>query len=171
MLTGSPDKAYEVLQKALGANPGDQKLHYAYANFLRTTNSPKDEELLYHLQRSFTPGDTNYEAQLLYGRQLFISGDLNGAKKVFEQLGKAKVGPELRNKLLYPIDKTYRGTVSRLEATYFFIARDGHNDWIFCNRSNVDEVLWKQLVNGSRVAFRIGFNFRGSGAHDVLLEN
>ncbi len=169
--TGSADKAHEVLQKALGANPGDQKLHYAYANFLRTTNSPKDEELLYHLQRSFTPGDTNYDAQLLYGRQLFISGDLNGAKKVFEQLGKAKVGPELRSKLLYPIDKTYRGTVSRLEATYFFIARDGHNDWIFCNRSNVDEVLWKQLVNGSRVAFRIGFNFRGAGAHDVRLEN
>ena len=49
---------------------------------------PKDHTLIeYHLRRSFTPGDKNYEAQLLYARQLYILGDLPGSRNIFKKNG------------------------------------------------------------------------------------
>ena len=33
------------------------------------------DQIEYHLQRSFTNGDANYDAQLLYARQLYAKGD------------------------------------------------------------------------------------------------
>jgi len=63
------DKAKGVLKTALDANSNDRRLQFAYAKLLMETDGPSDD-ILYHLQRSFAPGDANYEAQLLYGRQL-----------------------------------------------------------------------------------------------------
>ena len=65
-------EATQVLRKAIDAHPGDRRLHFAYSRVLLAGDAPSGDELLYHLQRSFTPGDSNYDAQLLYGRQLFI---------------------------------------------------------------------------------------------------
>lgn len=168
---GNTTRAREVLEKALDANPGERKLHYAFAKLLMTLDKNSGEQLAYHLKRAFTPGDTNYDAQLLYGRQLFINGDETGYKELFRQIGTARVGPEIRNKLLYPLEKTYRGRVDRKEATYCFIARDGQNDWIYAHRDSIDENIWKQLVVGARVMFRIAFSLRGPNAQYVQIEN
>ena len=119
------------------------------------------ENVLYHLKRSFAPGDANYQAQLLYGRQLFIAGESDESRKVFGDLAKAKVPSELRDGLLYTLDDVYHGQIVRLEATYCFIERDGPNDRIFAHRRNIDEGTWKSLMGRKGVMFRIAFNFRG----------
>jgi tetratricopeptide (TPR) repeat protein len=72
------NRAREVLEAALGANGGDRRLHHAYAKLLISTNAT-GERILYHLQRSFAVGDSNYDARVLYARQLYISGDPNAA--------------------------------------------------------------------------------------------
>jgi len=120
------------------------------------------EPLLYHLQRSFTEGDSNYDAQVLYGRQLFLMNDRDGSRKVFAKLSEARLGPAHRNKLLYPIDnQLFQGKVSKREAGYCFIARDGAGDWIYAHASNMEESAWKTLTLGSRVEFKIAFSIRG----------
>ncbi|MFZ5861746.1 MAG: SIR2 family protein [Nitrospirota bacterium] len=162
-------RSEQILTKALEANPGERRLHYAYARLLIAKGGAAHEVLVYHLRRSFTDGDNNYDAQLLYGRQLFLNGEVDESKEVFRRLGNARINPDVRDKLLYPMDQSFTGQVARLEATYCFIARDGLNDWIYAHCNNIDESAWKMLTRGTRVSFKIGFTMRGPNAFDVSL--
>ena len=128
------------------------------------------DQIEYHLQRSFTSGDANYDAQLLYARQIYVKGDVNGAKERFRTLGTAKVGPDIRNRMRYPLDGWFSGQVVRLEATYCFVTRDGIGDWVFAHRSEVDTALWTTLGMGSRVRFHITFTMKGPAAADLAAE-
>lgn len=162
--------ARETLRRAIEANRNDRGLHFSFAQLLLQESSPVDGEILYHLQRSYSPGDTNYEAQLLYGRELFRTGDLENSKKVFKQLSNARVAPEFRDQLLHPLPRRVHGTVKRIEATYFFVARDGTNDWVYAHRSGCDESVWAEARLGMRLSFRVAFNLRGPGAIDIARE-
>ena len=63
-----PEEARAVLEKALKANRNDRNLHFHFAKRLMEQGKKNDgETLVYHLQRAFSPGDTNYDGQLLYG--------------------------------------------------------------------------------------------------------
>jgi tetratricopeptide (TPR) repeat protein len=163
------EQAKEILEKAIEANPSEPRLHYSYAKMLLATGNGNADVLTYHLRRSFTDGDDNYDAQLLYGRQLFINGDVDNRRVVFRRLSDAKVSPEVRSQLLHPLDSIYKGTVVRLEAIYCFISRDGINDWLYAHRSNISESDWKTLAVGTRVTFRIAFTMRGPNAFSVEL--
>jgi hypothetical protein len=161
--------AKEVIKQALGGNAGDKKLNYIYSKLLLETDGSA-EELVYHLRRSFVSGDNNHDAQLLYARQLFISGLRAESKKLFSELGSARISAEARDRILYPLEEAFNGHVTRLEAVYCFIARDGINDWIFATRASVGEQLWKSLAIGFRLSFRIGFTFKGARAFDIVAE-
>jgi cold shock CspA family protein len=161
-------KARTILEKALAAAPAEPRLHYGYAKLLMLANGDSADTLLYHLQRSFRDGDSNYDAQVLYGRQLFLMKDSDASRKVFAKLSEARLGPAHRNKLLYPIDgELFQGRVSKREAGYCFIARDGAGDWIYAHASNMDDTTWKKVTLGSRVEFKIAFSIRGVKAFDV----
>lgn len=163
-------KARTILEKALEATTSEPRLHYAYAKLLMRTNADSPETLLYHLQRSFTEGDSNYDAQVLYGRQLFLMNDYDGSRKIFAKLSEARLGPTHRNKLLYPIENhLFQGKVSKREAGYCFIARDGAGDWIYAHATNMEETVWKKLSLGSRVEFKIAFSIRGVKAFGLRL--
>jgi len=163
-----PGKAQTTLEKALAATTNEPRLHYAYAKLLMFTKADTPETLLYHLQRSFREGDSNYDAQVLYGRQLFLMNDSDGSRKVFAKLSEARLGPTHRNKLLYPIEgQLFQGQVAKREAGYCFIARDGAGDWIYAHASNMDENTWQKLSIGSRVEFKIAFSIRGVKAFAV----
>lgn len=164
-------KAQNVLHDALEANRGERRLHYAYAKLLALLDDASGEELGYHLQRSFSPGDSNYDAQIRYGRQLFVNGDLEGCRFAFGPLRNARVAPEVRDRLLYPIHQTFHGSIARMEATYCFIARDGRGDWIYGHRNDTKAEVWRDLGLQSRVVFRIAFSLRGPNAFATELES
>jgi len=132
-----------------------------------TTTDATEAELSYHLKRSFTAGDNNYDAQLLYARNLFLQGEAE-SRTAFAALGKAQVSPQVKNRLLYPLEgKRFTGTVWRLEATHGFLTRDGMGDTVFMHISNVKPGIWTLLANGDRVVFSLAFTFRGPAAFDV----
>jgi cold shock CspA family protein len=163
-------KARTILEKALAATNAEPRLHYAYAKLLMRIKADSPETLLYHLQRSFRDGDSNYDAQVLYGRQLFLMKDYDGSRRVFAKLSEARLGPTQRNKLLYPIEgQLFQGQVVKREAGYCFIARDGAGDWIYAHSSNMDETTWKELNLGNRIEFEIAFSIRGVKAFGVRL--
>jgi cold shock CspA family protein len=164
------EDARKTLEKGLEANPNDQRLRYLLAKLLLETSSGSGEEIAYNLLRSFTEGDSNFDAQLLYGRQLFLNGKFEDSKAVFKRLSAARVPGNIKNAPLYPFLKDSRGRVIRLEATYGFIAIDGSGEWIYVHQSNVGELTWEDLGRGSRVRFRIAFSMKGPTAIEVGLE-
>ena len=167
---GDTTGARAILKTGLDNSPGNKKLHYALAKFTMRHEPQAADQIEYHLQRSFTNGDTNYDAQLLYARQLYVKGDVAGAKERFRSLAVARVGLDTRDQMRYPLDGWFSGRVVRLEATYGFVTRDGIADWVFTHRSNVDTALWAILRVGTRVRFHIAFTMKGSAAADLMLE-
>ncbi len=162
-----PQKSTEILERALAANNAEKRLHYALAKLIMKSSATADS-LLYHLQRSFSEGDSNYDAQVLYGRQLYLNKDFENSRQVFKRLSKAKIDLQYRNKLLYKIDgQRFTGRVSKLEASYCFITRDGAGDWVYSHVATVDESTWRSLAAGTRVEFGVGFNIRGATAFDI----
>ena len=167
---GMISEAKNVLKKGLEANSADKRLHYSYGRFLMRHEVNVDDELLYHFARSFTIGDTNFDAQLLYGRQLFIKNELTAYRQVFDRLSKARVAPQLRHKLHYAIaNERFSGKIWRVETNHAFLIRDGQGDFIFLHSSNASPGLWKKIVGGDRMEFSIAFTFRGASAFDGKL--
>lgn len=166
---GALDKSRGALEKALAANANEQRLHYAFAKILMKVGGATGEELAYHLRRSFTDGDSRYDAQLLYGRQLFLNNDSIGSRAVFKKLRLARLGPEFRNKRMYPLVQWFEGRIARIEASYCFIARDGSGDWIYAHITSIDDFVWKSLAVGVRVRFQIAFSIAGPNAFNLSI--
>lgn len=163
--------AKSTLGTALDSNPGDRKLHFSLAKLLFAHEGDAADKLEYHLQRSFTDGDRNYDARLLYARQLYVKGDVSAAKAMFRQLGAARLPLEIRDKPRFPMAESASGRVVRLEATYGFVARDGLADWVFMHRRDAGEDAWRRLKVGSRLQFVIAFTMKGAVAQDVAVES
>lgn len=166
---GDLGEAKNVLEKALDANRSERALHFAYAKLISDLGTATAAEMRYHLERSFTAGDSNYDAQIRYGRQLFLDDDVTASKKLFDRLKNIRVPAEVRNRLLYPLPQDFQGKIVKIESSYVFIARDGVADWIYCHVSNVDDEVWNQLTLGTRVSFKISFGLRGANAHAVTI--
>ena len=166
--SGQVEKATDTLKKALEANNSDRRLHYAYARLLMRTTPDDSENIAYHLQRAFTDGDSNYEAQLLYGRQLFLGGRFDESRNVFKRLSAVRVAPEIKNRLLHPIQgRRFEGKMSSPQGSYAFITRDGPGDSIYVHAENVPDDTWEVLTMGMRVRFSIAFSMRGANAFDL----
>ncbi len=166
--SGQTQRASDVLRKALEANPSSSRLHYTFARLLMITTPEDGENIAYHLRRAFTDGDNNYEAQLLYGRQLFLNGSSEESRTVFRRLAAVRAAPEIKNRLLHPIEgRRFDGRMSRPQGSYAFITRDGPADSIYVHAANVPEDIWEVLTVGTRVRFRIAFTLRGTNAFDL----
>jgi len=168
---GKRGEAKIILEKALDANRNDKALHFRYAKYLMETSGSSGQIISYHLKRSFTPGDSNYTAQILYGRQLFIDGEVDLYSEVFKSLKRARVAIEIRDRIMYPLNEMFWGTITRLEASYAVLKRDGAGDTISAQRKDISDETWKMLAYGSNVQFRIGFNFHGPCAFEFQLQN
>ncbi|MCE5341282.1 MAG: SIR2 family protein [Planctomycetaceae bacterium] len=164
-------KAIEILKKALDADSSKKELHYSYGKALLTTPDISGEILEYHFKRSYSPGDKNYDAQLLYARQLFINGNYPESKNIFAELKYVRLSFELKNMPRYPLETIYQGEICRIESTYCFIARDGISDRIYCHEDNVDEITWKNMAVGTRVQFKLAFNMHGAVATDISINS
>ena len=164
------EKAKDILTRALEANPGERRLHFALAELLLRSGGGGDE-IEYHLQRSYSEGDKNYEAQLLHARQLFLNGNNERAREIFRILGSAPVGLELRHKPRFPMAEAISGRVDKLESGYGFVGRDGSGDWVYFSRANVKDEFWSRLRVGTRVKCTVAFNLKGPTCIDMNLED
>jgi tetratricopeptide (TPR) repeat protein len=166
---GGNEDAKKVFKKALDANRNDRRLHFGYAQLLVDEIGSSHDEIVYHLERSFAPGDSNFQARLLLGRQYYLANDFPKSKDVFKELSKMRASSEVRTRIYRPLETLFSGTVVKLEASYCFIQRVATSDWVFAYRDNIDETTWQSIVVNSEVRFRIGFTFSGVAAFDVLL--
>ena len=162
--------AQDVLIKALEANRGNTRLHYAYGEFLFRNKLGSDMDLEYHFRHAYTPGDDNYKAQLLHGRQLFVMGDFEGSSEVFKQLRKAKLPPNIKRTQMHPLDRDYTGTIDQVEAYYCDIRRDGAGGIVRLDFEDLESRIDRgDFAKYTRVPFRIAFSMFGPRAFDLRI--
>lgn len=174
---GDSKSATDVLRQTLEANPSDRQAHYRLALTLMKEKSPDTTSILYHLRRSFAPGDRNFDSQFWYARFAFESGDpdlLREAKDLFTHLRGTALPMSYEERVLIRAHAQHNGvptrstgTITRKEVTYGFVQMDGDGSWIFVHRNNIDSKVWDGLVVGERVAFSLGFSFNGPVAEKL----
>jgi len=167
--SGDLPKAQNILKRALDATSTKKELHYAYGKLLLLSPDASNADLEYHFKRGYTPGDKNYDAQLLHARQLYLNGEREQCTKLFKQLQHARLSYELRCEPRYPLEAVFHGEVIRLDAQYYIIRRDGISDTIYCNR-NENDTISGNLNVGMRVQFKLAFNMYGSIGIGVIPE-
>jgi DNA repair exonuclease SbcCD nuclease subunit len=170
---GDIPKALETLYATLNLIPNDREVNFRYAYLLSKTENPNYEEIIHYYRRSFTLGDSRYEAQFWYARALYITNDIKKAKEVFKELAYAKVSPDLKNAprgiitmLLRP--KEYKGVLIKQESNYAFIRREAIGDEIFMYRYS-NKGKWDKFKLASNVKFHLAFNYKGPIAINVDL--
>jgi cytochrome c-type biogenesis protein CcmH/NrfG len=153
--------AKDVVQKALEVSSNRKELHYMYAKLLLIENEKDNTLLEYHLRRSYSPKDKNYDAQMLHARQLFIMKEYDESNGIFNILRYSKVAYEIKVKPLYPIGYMFHGEIKRIEANYCFIKTEGIPGTVFCHQDKVSIGFWDKIYHGLRVKYKIAFNMSG----------
>ena len=168
---GDCDGAKSVLLKCVTENPSSKAVNFALAKFyMRFGSREEKNQVLDLLRRSFTEGDTHFDAQYWYARELFLRHDFDKANAMFSKLGHVSVSPEVRNKIRGFIRdetgtiKQFRATVSKKEEAYLFASPEGFPRDVFCHASRVSDEIWQRLKEGSSVELKIGFSMRGPAA-------
>ncbi|HUP80228.1 MAG TPA: hypothetical protein VM260_16860, partial [Pirellula sp.] len=162
-------EAQRVLRNALEANGNNHRLHFAYGKFLLRNDIGSVEDQIYHFRHSFTPGDQNYEAQLMFGRQLFVAGRFDESRDVFSDLKRAKLPNTVRRRQSLPLPNYFTGTVVRNEAWFCLIERDGDRAKIRFDEDDSGETDWTDISRYSKVKFRIAFTMFGPEAFEVTV--
>ena len=166
--SGNDTKAIEVLEKSLASGGESKHAHLAVANILRKVKGDQGR-IIENLRKGFVPGDTNFEAQFLYGRELFLANRIGDSKDVFAQLDerapgrfrtKASESATLQNG--DPAD--FHGSISKKEESYGFVRLIDFGVDVFASRADTARSTWEKLRIGSPVKCQISFNRKGPRA-------
>jgi tetratricopeptide (TPR) repeat protein len=165
---GQPDKAQEVMEKCLTQNPDSKAAHLQLAHILRKSGAPTDK-IIDHFRRSFTSGDSNFEGQFWYARELFLANRLVDAESAFENLNERAPGRFRNDAAAEVTDRdgrfvSYEGTVVRKEEGYGFVKPLDFAVDLFTSRGESARHEWNQIIKWGKVSFYLAFNRRGPRA-------
>ncbi len=162
---GNTEEARIILERSLEANPASPLLHYSMSRLLIGAHSDCGQ-VLYHLQRSYTHGDRNFEAQVLHARQLILCDHSDEAVQVFARLDSARGNYPGRAERLWIVDRPFSGYVKKLDQGFALIQWDKWTRWVFASRNDSSQE-WESLREGHLVIFDICFNLIGPVAINV----
>ena len=170
-------QAREVLRSCIEFNPGAKDLHYDLA--LTVIESAPDadqsesELVLYHLRRSYQQGDSNYQAQFWYARQLSICNLYTEAKPLFKTLGDARIAyrekREVRGvvKTNTDVPRRFEGQIIVVRDNYCLVACQAPQLIAFLSLSDNYDTLDSFAVD-DRVYVELGFNLLGPNVTKML---
>ena len=161
--------AQKVLKEALDANRGNARLHLAYGKLLMTHGLGTNDDLIFHFRHAFSPGDSNYEAQLLYGRHLFVGGRVDDARDIFQTLKRVRLPNFVKRRHTYPLEGEFAGVVEQSEAWYCLISRDGDGAIIRFDEEDSLDIEWREISKHTKVRFQIAFTMYGPEAFNVSI--
>lgn len=167
--SGKRDEAITVIKEALNLNPHEKDLNFKLSELLSKKANTNIEELLHYLRRSFTKGDSRFNAQFWYARALYLNNQINDSKELFSEIEKARLDPSIKRQARGRIKENntvviFEGEIYRMSFNYGFIKRNKTGDTIFFNSNEIDEFYLKA---GQPVQFNIAFNFKGPIATNI----
>lgn len=160
-----------VLDACLRDNPSSKMAHLQYARILMAADGD-GPLILDHLKRSFTLGDTYFEAQFWFARELFLQSKFPESKTAFAEIHERSPG-RFRTSFSAPALKpngaqiVYEGKVERLEEGYAFIRVAQFPTALFASRSDSSHDEWEKLNSGGAVLSSLAFSRRGARAINV----
>jgi hypothetical protein len=162
------DEANEVLRKAVDLNAASKALNFQLARLLmrdEVTNAAAISKLL---RRSYTDGDTHFEAQFWSARHEFLHGDRGRAMAIYAQF---RAGPvpygnagEHRGFVVNSngIPVEFDGSVRRVAGDFAFVDCSAISSTVFLHCSELKGTArWTSVQPGDRLKFKIAFSFRG----------
>lgn len=158
--------AIDILKGTIELNPNDKNVNYLLAKLINELDPKNYDDISHYYRRSFTKGDTRYDSQFWYARTLFLKGEIDESKKMFESLGKARISPKIKNNLDGIIlkedgeKKVFKGIIEKMESNYAFVKREIHGDSIFMFREKGIHD-WKDFRINSNLEFNLSFNYKG----------
>jgi hypothetical protein len=171
------DRGIEVLKQAVLASPADKMASLSLAKLL----IKKDEfgnasGILSSLRRSFSDGDSHYEARLLYARCSLLYGDLERGHTEFRLLrdvfieNKDKVSFRVKN--LDGVSRRYSGNVVTKQAAFGFLRSSELRFNVHFNKSKsgLKAGIWEAVTKGAVFDFTLAFTYRGPIATDLVLK-
>ena len=171
----STDEALAVLRCAVGLNAASKPLNYQLARLLMNIDEPEHRaEISKLLRRSFTPGDTHFEAQFWCARHEFLFGDRAVAHEIYDRFSKRPVPyvdiDEKRGLVKDSSGKAteYSGTLRRLKGDFGFVQCPALNESIFLYRTQLKNSTWIDARIGDSLQFKVAFSFRGPCCVDAL---
>jgi len=170
-------KAIDTLEETLRIIPNDKDINFKYALVLIKYKPEDLTTIQHHLKRSFTKGDNRYQAQFWYARTIYLIGEIEDAKQIFNDLSKVKTTQLIKNMPRAKVRKNgdlirFKGIISTIESQYGFINRDKIGDDIFFYKyqNKHSENTWNSLAKNKRVSFNLAFNYKGPIAVNIRIE-
>lgn len=164
---GDEAEALDVIRKGVAANPGAKSVSFELARRLMASdeeaNAAEIEKLL---RRSFSDGDTHFDAQFWYARHLYLYGDRQKARQMYQAF-KRKPTPYVNSgarkggvtRAGHAV--TFNGTLHAIRGDYGFISGDGLDNSLFLHRNEFTNGDWALLRVGDRIRFGLTFSYRG----------
>lgn len=167
--------AKTILQKVITEHPTAKTAHFQLGVLqARSSDVAERRSAIQHFRSGFSNGDNNYDAQLWYGRELFLAGDYAGSDSIFDSLQDAPISPSAKRTpnacLTDPggAPTVFKGQVVKQEVGYVFIASHQHGRDIFAHEYNSSRDHWEAIQLYDEVNFNIAFTFRGPMAMNVI---
>ncbi|MGJ8726345.1 MAG: SIR2 family protein [Roseibacillus sp.] len=164
------EKAEDVLLRCLEEKRNDRHVNGVYGKFLMDS-AGNPEKALAHLKRAFVPGDSNFDAQMRYGRECFRARRYADCEEHFSTVRITKFPPRLGTEVLYPLNTWNLGQVVEVHAR-FAVIRDKESDMLIRSyRTKGSEDLFSKIVSSSAVKYRVGVSMHGLRAIDLTESN
>ena len=171
-------KARGIMEETLRLIPNDKDVNFRYAMNLTKDKIPNLETIKHHLKRSFTKGDSRYQAQFWFARTIYLIGEIDDANLLFDTLNSISILPKLKSKPRGKVRHnghlvSFKGTVYKIESKYGFLTRDAIGDKVYFYRYEFGakyDAIWDKITSNTRVAFNLAFNYRGAVAVNIKIE-
>ena len=172
------DKAKAIMVDTLKLIPNDKDVNFRYAMNLTKDRVPDLNTIKYHLNRSFTKGDSRYQSQFWFARTIYLLGEIDDANLIFDTLKNISILPSIKSRPRGKVRQNghlvlFKGSIYKIESKYGFLTRDIIGDRIYFYRyefaANYDSI-WDKINSGTRVTFNLAFNYRGAVAVNLKLE-
>lgn len=161
-------EAKGILRSAVAQSASSKALNFQLARLLiREGEATNAAEISKLLRRSYTDGDTHFEAQFVSARHEFLYGSRERASQIYTQLNSGPV-PNVnatekrglvRNEEGLP--QAFEGTIRTLKGDYGFVDCASLGAVIFLTRSEMKGEPWTHLRLGDSVKFKVAFSYRG----------
>lgn len=168
------NEAEKILRDGITHNPNSKPLHLELAKLLIGLNdTQKNTEIEHHLKRSFSPSDSNYDAQFWYARHQYLHGDGIKSKEIFSFLKKARISPGQKNALQGNSTDSngseiiYHGHITQEHVSFCFIKCNELNDSIFAHVSRFENLPSEGLKANVDVTFKLSFTMKGPTAYEI----
>lgn len=172
--SGDYEAAQKILRDCLALNPNSKPLHLELSKLLIGLNATHhNAEIEHHLKRSFSPSDSNFDAQFWYARHHYLYGDRSKSREIFSYLKKARMPPKQKNALTgFSVDAegkqmVYRGSIAVEHVSFCFIRCPELNDNIFAHVDRFNNLPAEGLRSNVDVTFKLAFTMKGPAASSV----